>query len=199
MFTGIVTDVGKVASVSGESDLRFVISTRFDLTGVDIGASICCAGVCLTVVEKTNETFAVDVSQETLSVTNLGSWREGSEINLERSLKLGDELGGHIVTGHVDCLGEITRFDDVGESILMKVSVPAESRHLVAAKGSVCVDGVSLTVNSVEDATAVSEFSINLIPHTQAVTSFRNSKAGDQVNLEFDILARYVARLQEKD
>lgn len=199
MFTGIVTDVGKVASVSGETDLRFVISTRFDLTGVDIGASICCAGVCLTVVEKTNETFAVDVSQETLSVTNLGSWREGSEINLERSLKLGDELGGHIVTGHVDCLGEITRFDDVGESILMKVSLPAESRHLVAAKGSVCVDGVSLTVNSVEDATAVSEFSINLIPHTQAVTSFRNSKAGDQVNLEFDILARYVARLQEKD
>lgn len=199
MFTGIVTDVGKVASVSGETDLRFVVSTRFDLGSVDVGASICCAGVCLTVVEKTNKTFAVDVSQETLSVTNLGSWQEDSEINLERSLKLGDELGGHIVTGHVDCLGEITRFDDVGESILMKVSVPAEHRHLVAAKGSVCVDGVSLTVNSVEDSEAVSEFSINLIPHTQAVTSFRNSKAGDRVNLEFDILARYVARLQEKD
>lgn len=198
MFTGIVTDVGKVTAVSGEADRRFVIATSFDLGSVDIGASIACAGVCLTVVEKSADTFTVDVSQETLRVTNLGTWREGSEINLERSLKLGDELGGHIVTGHVDCLGEITRFEDVGQSIMMNVAIPASYRHLISAKGSVSVDGTSLTVNSVVDDAETTEFSINLIPHTQAVTSFRNSSAGDRVNLEFDILARYVARLQDK-
>lgn len=198
MFTGIVTDVGEVTSVSGDSDLRFVISTGFDLKTVDIGASIACGGVCLTVVEKTTDSFSVDVSQETLRVTGLGTWEKGSQINLERSLKLGDELGGHIVTGHVDCLGQITKFDDIGQSIRMDIAIPANYRHLIAPKGSVCVDGASLTVNTVEDDDDKTHFSINLIPHTQAVTSFRNSKAGDAVNIEFDILARYVARLQDK-
>lgn len=196
MFTGIVTDVGTLTSESGSADKRFVISTGFDMSSVDIGASIACGGVCLTVVEKTDTTFAVDVSQETMRVTTLSSWSEGAEINLERSLKVGDELGGHIVTGHVDCVGNITTFDNVGDSIRMAVSIPRSHRHLITEKGSVCVDGASLTVNEVLDTEETTEFSINLIPHTQAVTSFRNSKAGDRVNIEFDILARYVSRLQ---
>lgn len=198
MFTGIVTDVGKITKVSGDADRRFEISTAFDMSAVDIGASIACGGVCLTVVEKAPGRFSVDVSQESLRVTSLSDWVEGTEINLERSLKLGDELGGHIVTGHVDCVGQIAAFDTVGDSIKMDISIPAEHRHLVAAKGSVCVDGASLTVNTVEDSGNDCEFSINIIPHTQAVTSFRNSTKGDKVNIEFDILARYVARLQHQ-
>lgn len=198
MFTGIVTDVGKITSVSGNADKKFVISTSFDMSTVDIGASIACGGVCLTVVEKTSDSFTVDVSQESLRVTSLAGWVVGSEINLERSLKVGDELGGHIVTGHVDCVGRIAAFDTVGDSIKMDITIPAEYRHLVAAKGSVCVDGASLTVNTVSDTENECEFSINLIPHTQAVTSFRNSESGDKVNIEFDVLARYVARLQHQ-
>lgn len=198
MFTGIVTDVGTLTSESGSADKRFVISTSFDMSSVDIGASIACGGVCLTVVEKTGTTFSVDVSQETMRVTTLSAWEEGVEINLERSLKVGDELGGHIVTGHVDCVGRISTFETIDGSIKMVVSIPNDYRHLVAEKGSVCVDGASLTVNEVTDGTESTEFSINLIPHTQAVTSFRNSKVGDQVNIEFDILARYVSRLQSQ-
>lgn len=198
MFTGIITDVGKVASVSGETDKRFVISTQFNMATVEIGASIACGGVCLTVVEKTADTFSVDVSQETLRVTSLGHWREGAEVNLERSLKLGDELGGHIVTGHVDCVGKIVVFDTVGDSVRMDIAIAGEHRHLVAAKGSVCIDGASLTVNSVVDGDDSCVFSINLIPHTQVVTSFRNNEQGDTVNIEFDVLARYVSRLQNQ-
>ena len=198
MFTGIVTDVGTLASESGSADKRFVISTNFDMSTVDIGASIACGGVCLTVVEKAANSFSVDVSQESLRVTTLSAWEEGGEINLERSLKVGDELGGHIVTGHVDCVGTISTLEAVDGSIRMVVSIPAVHRHLVAAKGSVCVDGASLTVNEVVDGEEETEFSINLIPHTQAVTSFRNSKVGDQVNIEFDVLARYVSRLQSQ-
>lgn len=198
MFTGIVTDVGKITKVSGDADRRFDISTEFDMSTVDIGASIACGGVCLTVVEKASGSFAVDVSQESLRVTSLSDWSEGSEINLERSLKLGDELGGHIVTGHVDCIGHVVGFETVGDSIKMDVSIPGEHRHLVAAKGSVCVDGASLTVNTVQDRDYDCEISINLIPHTQAVTSFRNSAKGDKVNIEFDVLARYVSRLQHQ-
>lgn len=198
MFTGIVTDVGKITSVSGNADKKFVISTNFDMSTVDIGASIACGGVCLTVVEKTSDSFTVDVSQESLRVTSLGDWLVGSAINLERSLKVGDELGGHIVTGHVDCVGRIAAFDTVGDSIKLDITIPAEHRLLVAAKGSVCVDGASLTVNTVSDTASACEFSINLIPHTQAVTSFRNSERGDKVNIEFDVLARYVARLQHQ-
>ena len=198
MFNGIVTDVGKISKVINNADRRFVISTAFNMDTVDIGASIACGGVCLTVVEKTPNSFSVDVSQESLRVTSLSDWAEGSEINLERSLKLGDELGGHIVTGHVDCVGQIAAFEAVGGSIKMDVSIPAEHRHLVAEKGSVCVDGASLTVNGVEDSDNECLFSINLIPHTQEVTSFRKSATGDKVNIEFDVLARYVARLQNQ-
>lgn len=198
MFTGIVTDVGRVAAVSGSADKRFTLKTAFDTDSVDIGASIACGGVCLTVVDKAAGEFSVDVSQATLQVTNLGDWAAGTDVNLERSLKIGDELGGHIVTGHVDCLGEITRFDDVGESVALEITVPAEHGHLLAAKGSVTINGVSLTVNTVEDSADSCTFAINLIPHTRAVTSFRSSKLGDRVNVEFDILARYVSRLQAR-
>lgn len=198
MFTGIVTDIGKVLVVAGDADKVFTLQTAYDLSSVDIGASIACSGVCLTVVDKAKDKFSVDVSQETLRVTSLSDWDEGTEINLERSLKIGDELGGHIVTGHVDCIGVVTRFDQIDDSIAMHVQVPEEFKHLVAQKGSVTIDGASLTVNSVMDNASGAEFSINLIPHTQAVTSFRNSKNGDNVNVEFDILARYVARLQIK-
>ncbi|WP_262691527.1 riboflavin synthase [Kordiimonas aestuarii] len=198
MFTGIVTDVGRVTATKGTSDVQATISTRYDMSRVDIGASIACAGVCLTVVDKGDGWFKADVSAETLKVTNLGDWREGCEINLERSLKLGDELGGHIVTGHVDCVGDIVRFDQFGESVVMEVAVPHAHGAHVAQKGSVTIDGASLTVNEVVDEGGVTRFSINLIPHTQSVTSFRNSRRGDRVNVEFDILARYVARLQDR-
>ncbi|WP_417451712.1 riboflavin synthase [Kordiimonas sp.] len=198
MFTGIVTDVGRVAATEGASDVQVTINTGYDMSRVDIGASIACAGVCLTVVDKDTGWFKADVSAETLKVTNLGDWREGSEINLERSLKLGDELGGHIVTGHVDCVGEIVRFEEQGESVVMDIAVPHAHGGHVAQKGSVTIDGASLTVNEVADQGDITRFSINLIPHTQAVTSFRNSKRGDRVNVEFDILARYVARLQDR-
>jgi len=198
MFTGIITDVGRVAAVSGATDKVFTFRTAYDLSTVDIGASIACGGVCLTVVDKVDDEFSVDVSQETLNVTNLGNWVEGTEVNLERSLKVGDELGGHIVTGHVDCLASIVRFDRVEGSIAVNIQVPKKFSHLVAEKGSVTVNGVSLTVNAVLDNDSGAEFSINLIPHTQAVTSFRNCQLGDKVNVEFDILARYVARLQSK-
>lgn len=198
MFTGIVTDIGRVVAVTGEADMVFTLQTSYDLSSIDIGASIACSGVCLTVVDKSKDRFSVDVSQETLSVTNLGSWVEGTEVNLERALKVGDELGGHIVTGHVDCIGAITRFDQVDESITMHIQISNEFSQFIAQKGSVTVDGASLTVNSVLDGETSTEFSINLIPHTQAVTSFRNTKLGDTVNIEFDILARYVARLQTK-
>lgn len=198
MFTGIVTDVGRVAAVDGAQDKRFTLETVFDMATVDIGASIACSGVCLTVVDKAEGRFTVDVSRESLRVTNLGDWQPGTEVNLERALKIGDELGGHIVTGHVDCLGDIEVFEDVGESILMKIAIPADHKHLVAEKGSVTINGVSLTVNAVEDSADKTVFAINLIPHTQAVTSFRTAKQGDSVNVEFDILARYVARLQQR-
>ncbi|WP_286828534.1 MULTISPECIES: riboflavin synthase [Kordiimonas] len=198
MFTGIVTDVGRIRAVEGDADKRVTLETAFDMASVDIGASIACSGVCLTVVDKDTGWFAVDVSAETLKVTNLNGWAEGTEVNLERSLKLGDELGGHIVTGHVDCTGEIVRFDELGESVVMDIAIPSAHGAFVAQKGSVTIDGASLTVNSVADEGDVTRFSINLIPHTQAVTSFRNSKQGDTVNVEFDILARYVARLQSR-
>ncbi|NVJ69265.1 MAG: riboflavin synthase [Alphaproteobacteria bacterium] len=198
MFTGIVTDVGRIRAVEGDSDKRVTIETAYDMASVDIGASIACAGVCLTVVDKDSGWFSVDISAESLRVTNLQGWVPSTEINLERALKLGDELGGHIVTGHVDCTGEIVRFEKAGDSIVMDIAVPTEHGGYIAQKGSVTVDGASLTVNAVVDEGAVTRFSINLIPHTQTVTSFRNSKAGDTVNIEFDVLARYVARLQEK-
>jgi len=198
MFTGIITDVGSVRSIEGEGDVRIAFNTAYNTSTIEIGASIACGGVCLTVVDKGDGWFSADVSRETLRVTNLGEWKEGTLVNLERSLKVGDELGGHIVTGHVDCVGCVTRFESIDESMILEVSVPADLGKFVAQKGSASINGTSLTVNSVEDQNDITRFTINIIPHTQEVTSFRQTKTGDQVNVEFDIMARYVSRLQEK-
>jgi len=198
MFTGIVTDVGTVRSIEGNGDIRVAFNTNYETTTIEIGASIACSGVCLTVVDKGDAWFSADVSRESLNVTNIGGWKVGTLVNLERSLKVGDELGGHIVTGHVDCIGEVTCFDPVDDSILLKILVADEFGRFVAQKGGVAINGASLTVNTVEDLDSGTQFSINIIPHTQEVTSFRSTKVGDKVNVEFDILARYVSRLQEK-
>ncbi len=196
MFTGLVTDVGRVRSVERDGDTRICIESAYDFNTIDLGASISCAGVCLTVVDKGDSWFAADVSDETLSCTSLGDWREGTAVNLERSLKLGDEMGGHIVTGHVDCVGTIDSLAEVNASCKMDITVPQKFAKMLVDKGSVCVDGTSLTVNSVVDRAYDSLLSINLIPHTQNVTSFKDIAVGDKVNLEFDILSRYVARMQ---
>ena len=198
MFTGIITDVGRVRSIERRGDTRFVIETRFDTATIDIGASIACSGPCLTVVDKGPGWFAADVSAETIACTNFGDLTEGSLLNLERSLKVGDELGGHIVTGHVDGVGRIVEITRVGDSYRTVFEVPAGLSRFIAAKGSIAINGVSLTVNQVEG----DRFSINLIPHTQERTSFGDpsgnapgARVGDRVNLEIDVLARYVARL----
>ena len=197
MFTGIITDLGRVDAVvpAGEGDSRFRIATAYDLSEVDIGASIACSGCCLTVVEKGEGDFAVDVSGETLSKTNLGDWEVGHRVNLERSLKVGDELGGHLVYGHVDGVAEIVGSQPEGGSTRWRFRAPAELARFIAPKGSVALDGVSLTVNEVEGR----EFGVNIIPHTTAVTSFGSYQVGDRVNLEIDVLARYVARLREEE
>jgi riboflavin synthase len=193
MFTGIITDIGTVRRVEKRGDARFVIETHYDVTGIDMGASICCSGCCLTVVEKGNNTFAVDVSAESLSKTNLGGWTEGTRINLERALKMGDELGGHVVSGHVDGVGTILSVTPEGDSKRFRFRVPSELARFIAPKGSVAVDGTSLTVNEVEGDT----FGVNIIPHTQSVTTWGQAKEGQTVNIEIDMLARYVARLTE--
>ena len=193
MFTGIITDVGRVRQVEKRGDTRFVITTAFDTAGIEIGASIACSGACLTVVERGEGWFAVDVSAETLAHTTLGDWQVGSAVNLERSLRLGDELGGHIVTGHVDATAEIVSLEPEGDSLRYVFRAPAEFKRYVASKGSVALDGVSLTVNEVEDDC----FGINIIPHTQSQTTFGEAQPGARVNLEIDVLARYVARLIE--
>lgn len=195
MFTGLITDVGQIRATEKRGDLRAEITTAYDMDGVDLGASICCNGVCLTVVSKTADSFTVDISAESTAVTTAQDWQAGTLVNLERSLKLGDEMGGHIVSGHVDCVGTIVGWMPTGDSIEMRIAVPARFAALLAAKGSVAVNGVSLTVNTVEDGADQSIFSINLIPHTQSVTAFRTADEGDTVNIEFDLLARYVARL----
>ena len=197
MFTGITTDLGRVLDVTaprpGSDDRRFRIGTAFQMQDVAIGASIACSGCCLTVVEKGSDWFAVDVSNETMSKTTLGHWQTGARINLERSLKIGDELGGHLVLGHVDGVGKVEAVRDDGQSKRYTVSVAKDLSRFIAAKGSVCIDGVSLTVNEVDGA----RFGVNIIPHTQAVTTFGQRKAGDAVNVEIDLMARYVARLNE--
>jgi len=198
MFTGIVTDVGTVRSVEGDGDVRIAINTSFDTSTIEIGASIACSGVCLTLVDKGENWFSADVSRESLTVTNLQDWTKGSLVNLERAMKLGDELGGHIVTGHVDCVGSVTKFTPIDDSVTLETLVPSSFGRLVAQKASVTLNGVSLTVNSVKDLDQGTSFTINLIPHTQEMTSFRTTKVGDELNVEFDILARYVSRLQEK-
>jgi riboflavin synthase len=194
MFTGIVTDVGRVRHVEKRGDTHVVIATQFDVGDIQIGASIACAGVCLTVVEKgsaADRWFAVTASEETLSKTNLGGWDAGRHVNLERPLRVGDELGGHIVSGHVDGTATILSIAPEGESIRMTFEVPADFARFIAPKGSVALDGVSLTVNDVDGR----HFGVNLIPHTLKITTLGEARIGDRVNFEIDLLARYVARL----
>ncbi len=198
MFTGIVTDMGEVRSVEKRGDTRVAIATGYDTDTIDIGASIACSGVCLTVVDKGEDWFAVDVSAETLSRTALGDWTPGAAVNLERSLKVGDELGGHIVTGHVDGLAEIVDTLRQGDSFCFRFRADRSLSRYLAEKGSVALNGVSLTVNEVEDSPGHTVFGINIIPHTQAHTTFGTAKDGDKVNVEVDVLARYVARLEER-
>lgn len=200
MFTGIVSDLGRVRSVERCGDTRFTIATAYAVEAIEIGASIACGGCCLTVTEAGREAdgtgwFAVDASGETLSKTVLGDWAVGTPVNLERALRLGDELGGHFVLGHVDGVAEILDRTEEGDSWRFGFRAPADLRRFIAPKGSIVLDGVSLTVNEVEGE----RFGVNIIPHTMSVTAFRDRMPGDRVNLEVDALARYVARLLDRE
>jgi riboflavin synthase len=207
MFTGIITDIGTVRSREDRGDTRLVIATAYDVGTIDLGASIACSGACLTVVDKGVDEdsngpggwFAIDASAETLARTAPGMWDQGRRLNLERALKIGDELGGHIVTGHVDDIGRIVSVVPVGDSVTVTVAAPAALAAHIAAKGSVTVDGVSLTVNDVVDQpNGEAHFTLNIIPHTQEMTTLNEAAAGRPVNLEIDILARYLARMQAR-
>jgi riboflavin synthase len=196
MFTGIVTDVGTVRAAEQRGDLRLQIETGYDTATIDLGASIACSGVCLTVVDKGADWFAVDVSGETVSRTARDLWREGATLNLERSLRLGDEIGGHIVTGHVDAVGQVVGVCAEGDSHKVGISVPRELGAMIAAKGSITLDGVSLTVNEVREAEdGTTHFSVNIIPHTAQQTTLSEIGAGRQLNVEIDVLARYIGRM----
>jgi riboflavin synthase len=195
MFTGIITDVGTVVSSEQRGDLRLRFRTGYDLSTVDLGASIACSGVCLTVVDKGDDWFAVDVSQETVSRTAPDLWREGARLNMERALRVGDELGGHIVTGHVDSVCEVTKSERVGDSHTLTIHAPASIGAAIAAKGSIALDGASLTVNTVEDAGDSTVFTVNIIPHTARETTLGDVAAGRQLNVEIDVLARYIDRM----
>jgi riboflavin synthase len=196
MFTGIVTDVGKVVSAEQRGDLRLRIQSGYDMGTVDLGASIACSGVCLTVVDKGEDWFAVDVSGETVSRTAGDMWKEGARLNLERSLRLGDELGGHIVTGHVDAVAQVVGVCSEGDSKRIGISVPRTLGSMIAAKGSIALDGVSLTVNDVREAEdGTTHFSVNIIPHTAQHTTLGDLTQGGQLNVEVDVLARYIDRM----
>lgn len=196
MFTGIVSDVGTIRSVEQRGDARVVIETAYDTADIDLGGSIACSGVCLTVVDKGAGWFAVDVSGETLSRTPPTQWQRGAALNLERAMKLGDELGGHIVTGHVDGVGEVIDFCPDGDSKRVGIRVDPALAPFLAPKGSITVDGVSLTVNEVADRKDGTHFAINLIPHTQGVTTLGRLAPGATVNIEIDVLARYLQRME---
>ncbi|MEQ6248487.1 riboflavin synthase [Sulfitobacter sp. HNIBRBA3233] len=193
MFTGIVTDVGTITSLQQEGDLRVRIRCGYDTSRIDMGASIASDGVCLTVVDLGPDWYEVQVSAETVDLTNLGDWREGRRVNLERALKVGDELGGHIVSGHVDGVAEVVAMHDEGDSTRVTLRAPASLARFIAPKGSVALNGTSLTVNEVDGC----DFGINFIPHTKTVTTWGDVAVGDRINLEIDTLARYVARLAE--
>ncbi len=193
MFTGIVTDIGTISGLEQAGDLKARITTGYDTNGIDIGASIASDGVCLTVIALGDDWYDVQISAETVSKTNIGSWTVGKRVNLERALKVGDELGGHIVSGHVDGAAEIIAMKDEGDSTRITFRAPGELARFIAPKGSVALNGTSLTVNEVSGNT----FGINVIPHTQQVTTWGDVTVGDRVNLEIDTLARYVARLAE--
>ena len=193
MFTGIVTDIGIITDLKQEGDLRVRIQTGYDTAGIDMGASIASDGVCLTVVDLGADWYDVQVSAETVSKTNLETWAVGTRVNLERALRVGDELGGHIVSGHVDGVAEVVSVEDEGDSTRVKLRAPDDLARFIAPKGSVALNGTSLTVNEVDGAV----FGINFIPHTKEVTTWGDVAVGDAVNLEIDTLARYVARLAE--
>ncbi len=197
MFTGIVSDVGRIESVERTGDLRVRIACAYDTATIDLGASIACSGVCLTVVQKGPGWFAVDVSGETVSRTATDQWIAGRPLNLERALKLGDELGGHIVTGHVDGVATVADVSGDGDSTRVTFTVDRALAPFVAAKGSVTIDGVSLTVNAVEDSADAARFTVNLIPHTQSVTTLGELAVGRAVNVEIDVLARYLMRMEQ--
>ena len=195
MFTGIVTDVGTVRSAEQRGDLRLVIETAYDTATVELGASIACSGACLTVVDKGEDWFAIDLSGETVSKTASDHWRDGARLNLERSLRLGDEIGGHIVTGHVDAVGTVARVTPEGDSRRVEIAVPKALGPMIAAKGSVALDGVSMTVNEVGDSADATKFWVNVIPHTARHTTLGDLATGRQLNVEVDVLARYIDRM----
>ncbi|MEP9358987.1 riboflavin synthase [Sphingomonas sp. KR3-1] len=196
MFTGIVTDIGTVDAAEKQGDLHVRVSTAYETAGIDLGASISCSGVCLTVVDKASGWVAFDVSGETISRTAPGMWISGRKLNLERALRLGDELGGHIVTGHVDGIGTVKSIEEIGGSHHVVIEADKALAPYVAPKGSITVDGVSLTVNAVRDTDAGVEFDLNIIPHTASVTTFGALQPGQAVNLEIDVLARYLQRME---
>jgi riboflavin synthase len=196
MFTGIITDIGTIERVEALADTRIVVRTAYDMATVDLGASIACSGVCLTVIDKGTGWFAADVSAESISRTAQGQWSRDRRLNLERALKVGDELGGHIVTGHVDGIGEIASVTDEGGSKRVVVKAGPEIAPYVADKGSITLDGVSLTVNTVEDVAGGVLIGINIIPHTAAVTTFGTLAPGQAINIEIDVLARYLQRME---
>lgn len=193
MFTGIITDIGRIIALADEGDLRARIQTGYDTDRIDMGASIASDGVCLTVVDLGPDWYDVQISAETVGKTNLGDWTVGKRLNLERALKVGDELGGHIVSGHVDGVAEVIAMRDEGASTRVTLRAPRDLARFIAPKGSVALNGTSLTVNEVDDC----DFGINFIPHTKQVTTWGDVKVGDRINLEIDTLARYVARLAD--
>lgn len=195
MFTGIVTDLGKIRAIEKRGDTRVEIETSYDMDDVDIGASIACSGPCLTVIEKGPGWFAVEASAETLDKTGLGDWAVGTTVNLERAMRIGDELGGHIVSGHVDAVASIVDMQSEGDSVRFTFEAPEAFAKYIAPKGSVSLDGVSLTVNEVQG----NRFGVNIISHTQGETTFGSRKVGDRINMEIDTIARYVARILGKD
>jgi riboflavin synthase len=197
MFTGIITDIGTISAIEERGDLRVTVQTGYDTTGIAIGASVANSGVCLTVVSKTSNSISFDVSAETLRCTASGMWSQGARLNLERALKVGDELGGHIVTGHVDAVGQIAAITAEGDSKRFTFQIPASVAPYVAPKGSICLNGASLTVNEVSDDDLGHWFTVNIIPHTAEWTTFGTAKAGDEVNIEIDVLARYLFRMNQ--
>lgn len=195
MFTGIVTDLGKIRAIEKRGDTRIEIETSYDMEDVNIGASIACSGPCLTVIEKGLDWFAVEASAETLDKTGLGDWAVGTPVNLEPAMRIGDELGGHIVSGHVDAVARIVDMQPEGDSVRFMFEAPEAFAKYIAPKGSISLDGVSLTVNEVQE----NRFGVNIISHTQGETTFGSRKVGDRVNMEIDTIARYVARILGKD
>ncbi len=197
MFTGIITDIGTVRTAEQRGDLRLTIATSYDPATIDLGASIACSGVCLTVVDRGHDWFAVDVSQESVSRTAADHWTEGARLNLERALRIGDELGGHLVTGHVDGIATVLGICPEGDSLRIGLAVSRDLGRFIAAKGSITIDGVSLTINQVEDRDDSTHFAINLIPHSAQHTTLGSLAAGRNTNIEIDVLARYLKRLED--